>query len=167
MQTIGLLQTTNNMDIKATYIRDIQETLFLRQKTLPTFPLADCRYWHKTNIYKVSLQRVKISINQQLFSHTPQLTIYIASVIMGTSALNNLCKPHTHPLNAQKIFWEILTSGLDGLETFGLVAFVTLLKLGVLSGRAEKFLHTKFHQNPLRNDRVTAVFTFLLRHFIQ
>ena len=98
--------------------------------------------------------------------HTTQLAIYIASVIMGTSALNNLCKPHTHPLNAQKIFWEILTSGLDGLETFGLVAFVTLLKLGVLSGRAEKFLHTKFHQNPLRNDRVTAVFTFLLRHFI-
>ena len=48
----------------------------------------------------------------------------------------------------KNFFWKILTSGLDGLVTFGLVAFATLLKLGVLSGRAERFLHIKFHQNP-------------------
>ena len=66
----------------------------------------------------------------------------------------------------KKFFLKILTSGLDGLVTFGLVAFATLLKSRVLSRRAERFLHTKFHQIPFRNDKATASFRFLLRHFI-
>ena len=66
----------------------------------------------------------------------------------------------------RKLFWKILSAGLDGLVAFGLAAFVTLLKLCVLSRRPEKFLHTKFHQNPFRNDKVTASFRFLVWHFI-
>ena len=66
----------------------------------------------------------------------------------------------------RKLFWKILSAGLDGLVAFGLAAFVTVLKLSALSGRPEKFLHTKFHENPFKNDRVTACYTFLLCHFI-
>ena len=73
---------------------------------------------------------------------------------------------HTSQKCSKNFFWKILTSGLDGLVTFGLVALATLLKSRVLSKRAERFLHTKFHQNPFRNDKATASFRYLLRHFI-
>ena len=66
----------------------------------------------------------------------------------------------------RKLFWKILSAGLDGLVAFGLAAFVTLLKLCVLPGMSERFLHTKVHQNPLKNDMVIACYTFLLCHFI-
>ena len=52
----------------------------------------------------------------------------------------------------KKIFWKILTSGLDAL------CLAALLKLRVLFGLSERFLHTKL----FTKDRFTAFYPYRL-----